>query len=80
MSEDHERFAFPLVVGMNTAAEVARQAGYFQAAEAISKYAKDWQCKADKSKRPLVRAMERADIFPPEAERYATAADFGLSA
>lgn len=72
---DQEQFIMALGVGMNTAAEVARRAGYGQAADVINEYERDWTSKA-RPKYP--RDMVRGDIYAPKAGRWATADDFGL--
>jgi hypothetical protein len=77
MTDSHDQLALALSVGMNAAAEVARRAGHVEAAICINRYKADWLAKV----RPaLPRQMVRGDILPPDAARFAIAADFGLAA
>jgi hypothetical protein len=75
-----KEFAATLAVGMNAAAHVALNAGHRGAYHAINEYRKQWEAKLNPPPAIEPRKMTRADIMPPDAARYATAADFGLDA
>ncbi len=74
-SEDVEKFALAISVGMGAAAEVARLGGYPRAADHIREYEKTWSSRVMPRS---VRKMVRGDIMPPSAARYATFGDLGL--